>query len=397
MHYLLLVALSATLYTNAYWWNGESFSFGERYVEDGYFVETSSDVVNTVDLGGNYVLPPLADAHNHNLQNPYLAERFAQRYINSGILYGAMLCGDPESAKATETLLAEKKLDILVAGACVSSSDGHPLRMAMGGLGESAQVAPEAIYDKSYIVVDTVKDIAAKQPLFAQAGGRLTKLILVHHEDSTRRGDKTYFGVNGLRPEVVAPLVQAAHRRNQIVVVHTESAADFSLAVNAGADWIGHLPGYHWHAGKSAAAYRLSDSSVQRAAARDIAVIPTASVVSLFKMDARQRAEVQKLQAENLSKLREAGVTLLAGSDLFMGSVIDELIYLQQFDFTARELLNIATQVTPKKLFPQRAIGRLANGFEASFVSYTKDPLTDLEVLRTPQRVIKKGVPLHRP
>lgn len=398
MRLWLMAVISTTLYTNAYWWTGDGFDYGKRYVADGIFVAASEQVDTTVDLEGQYVLPPLADAHNHNLQTPYLVENFAQGYVDQGVLYGAMLCGSPSSAAQTRELLAATALDIRLAGACVSSSDGHPLRMAMGGVGENAKQAPEAIYDKGYIVIDQPSDIAAKRRLFEQAGGDLSKLILVHHEDDARRNNETYFGLNGLTAEVFVNLVNELHKNGQTVVVHTESAADFALAVSAGVDWIGHLPGYHWHEGKTADDYRLSETVVQQAAAQGIAVIPTASVVNLFNgLNEQEVAQVQALQKENLHLLQHAGVTLLSGSDLFMGSVVDELLYLQQFDFTPAELLMMSTFTTPKALFPQRNIGRLDDGYEASFVSFERNPMNDLEHLSSPVYVVKQGRQLQTP
>lgn len=391
MRLVVLALLSVTLYSNGYWWDGTGFEYGQRYVADGEFVDATAEITTKIDLAGQFVLPPLADAHNHNLQNPFLADRFAQRYIEQGVLYGAMLCGNPQTAEQTRKTLRGFHLDMRIAGACISSSDGHPLRMAMGGSGENAKRAPETIYDQSYIVVDDVSDIAAKQALFEQAGGHLSKLILVHHEDDTRRNNPTYFGVNGLEEEVVAPLVDALHKLGHTVVAHTESAADFALAVEAGVDWVGHLPGYHWHDGKDANDYRVSEIAAQQAALRDIAVIPTASVVNLFELTKVQRQQVQRLQAENLATLRQAGVRLLAGSDLFMGSIIDELVYLEQFDFSRTELLNMVTQTTPRALFPNRQLGALRVGYEASFVSYSNNPLEDLEQLRNPNYVVKNG------
>lgn len=391
MRLIVFALLSATLYSNAYWWNGSGFTYGDRYVADGQFVAETTEIEETIDLAGQFVLPPLADAHNHNLQSPFLAERFAQRYIQQGVLYGAMLCGDPSSAAQTRNYLAQVQLDMRVVGACISSSDGHPLRMAMGGSDDDAKRTPESIYDNNYIVIDTPSDINKKKTLFDEAGGDLSKLILVHHEDDSRRQNPRYFGVNGLSAEVVPPLVADLHRRGQTVVAHTESAADFALAVAAGVDWIGHLPGYHWHDGKVASDYRLTQEAVNQAAAQGTLVIPTAAVVTLFGLSQHELEKVQRLQAENLALLRQTGVTLLAGSDLFMGSVIDELLYLEQLNFSRVELLTMATQTTPRALFVERQIGALASGYEASFVTYRQSPLRDLQHLRAPQHVVKRG------
>ncbi|MFC0446185.1 amidohydrolase family protein [Pseudidiomarina halophila] len=387
---------SAEVYRNGKWWDGSDFVATTFYVEDGVFVDPGAveKVSISHDLQGAFVLPPLADAHNHNLQSPWLADNFHDRYLKQGILYGAMLCGSHSSAKLTRERLKLAGLpSIKVAGACLSSSDGHPLRMALKSREGQPDVAPDRIYDKSYLVIDTVADINKKWPLIEQGAVDLVKIIIVHHEDQTRRDNEEFFGVNGLSAEVVVALVPFLQERGLRVVAHTESAADFALAVAAGVDWIGHLPGYHWSTGKTAAAYRLTEEVAAQAAAKGIHVIPTAGVVNLFSdLSPAQRQQVQALQRENLRRLRQAGVSFLTGSDQFMGSVVDELIYLREIlGFDAQALINSATRTTPQALFPGRKVGKLEIGFEASFNVYQTNPVTDFSNLSAPAQVVQQG------
>ncbi|MDN7128039.1 amidohydrolase family protein [Pseudidiomarina sp. 1APR75-33.1] len=390
------VVQGADAYRNGYWWNGSEFVQDTRFVEAGKFVAAHrvKQVSNSYDLDGAYMLPPLADAHNHNLQTPWLVDNFHSSYIDRGILYGAMLCGSHLNAgEAREGLRRARLASIKVAGACISSSDGHPLAMALASRGGRSETAPASLYDHSYIVVDAVGDIERKWPLIAAGAEDLVKIILVHHEDQTRRGAPEYFGLNGLIVKVVMALVPYLQERGLRVVAHTESAADFSLAVAAGVDWVGHLPGYHWAEGKIAEDYRIAEATARLAAAKGIKVVATAGVVELFKnVSAAEKKRVQNLQKENLELLRTAGVELLSGSDQFQGSVIDELIYLREhMHLDAVALLNTATRVTPKALFPERQVGELGPGFEASFNAYPGNPLADFAVLRKPIAVVQQG------
>ncbi|MFC7158932.1 amidohydrolase family protein [Pseudidiomarina halophila] len=156
---------------------------------------------------------------------------------------------------------------------------------------------------------------------------------------------------------------------------------------------MGHLPGYHWSTGKTAAAYRLTEEVAAQAAAKGIHVIPTAGVVNLFSdLSPAQRQQVQALQRENLRRLRQAGVSFLTGSDQFMGSVVDELIYLREIlGFDAQALINSATRTTPQALFPGRKVGKLEIGFEASFNVYQTNPVTDFSNLSAPAQVVQQG------
>ena len=56
-----------------------------------------------MDLRGQVLVPPLAEAHNHNLQTAWGWQQFAQRYLDEGVFYAAMLCGDPASVAGCAT------------------------------------------------------------------------------------------------------------------------------------------------------------------------------------------------------------------------------------------------------------------------------------------------------
>ncbi|MDX1706735.1 hypothetical protein [Pseudidiomarina sp.] len=384
-------------YKNGYWYQNGAFRAMDRYVEDGRFVELGDGAAaEVVDLGGGYVIPPYAEAHNHNLQSPWLAENYAPAYHQKGIFYAAMLCGNHRTAAKTRQTLKEGGLvDVVLAGACISSSDGHPLRMAINSRRtEDFEPNPEDLYDRSYIVIDSPEEVAQKWPLIEAGSDDLVKIILVHHERAERRNNETFFGVNGLAAETVKALVPFLQARGRRVAAHTESAADFALAVAAGVDWIAHLPGYNWWEGHTAADYRLSDQSVAQAAEKNILVIPTAGVVALMGDKSVDRLQaVAALQRDNLQRLREAGVTLLTGSDRFDADVLSEVDYLAGLDmFTRFELLEMLVHVTPRALFPERRVGRLEEGYEASFLVLGGNPIVDFAHLRNIRLRVKRGV-----
>jgi len=182
------------------------------------------------------------------------------------------------------------------------------------------------------------------------------------------------------------------------VIAHTESAADFQTAVHAGVDAIAHLPGYHWWPGKTAADYRLADSAIAAAAKAKVAVMTTTSVSTLFAIPADQLAAVRSLQQDNLRRLKQAGVTLLAASDRFDANVLTEINYLDSLSlFNRAELLQMLTQDTARFIFPNRNIGRLQNGYEASFVTVLANPLQDLSSLSQVQLRVRQGQRLKVP
>ena len=395
---LLIVAASAsaaTRYDNGLWWDGSEFVAQSLYVVDGFFsADRPGSISEVIDLEGQYVIPPYAEAHNHNLQNPWLAGRFSEAYVEAGIFYAMMMCGNSQTRDATIEVLASTPLDVVLVDACITSSDGHPVRMALQPSHEGAPVPePEDIYDRSLIIMDSVADIESKWPLITASDAGVVKIILVHSEVSSRRDDEQFFGVNGLEPEVALKLVPFLQDKGLRVAAHAESAADFAVAVEAGVDFIAHVPGYRWWDGHDEQSYRLDDEAIVRAARQETYVITTASVVNLFSdQTAEQRQRVQELQAENLANLQAAGVPVLIGSDRFDANVLAEYDYLAELDvFDDQELLNMLTRDTARAIFPGRRIGVLSAGHEASFLVLSDNPLQVRSALREPALRVIKG------
>src|SRR5436190_16733694 len=55
---------------NGHWFDGQRFEERTLYSVDGRFVaERPAKVERTLDLGGGYVVPPFAEAHNHNVHD----------------------------------------------------------------------------------------------------------------------------------------------------------------------------------------------------------------------------------------------------------------------------------------------------------------------------------------
>jgi len=199
-------------------------------------------------------------------------------------------------------------------------------------------------------------------------------------------------------PEVLAALVPLAREAGLRVVAHVDTAEDFRLAVEAGVDSIAHLPGYRIDKGRSAADYRLSDGMASRAAAQGVRVIPTMAA-SHYYTSARpgEAAAIAGLYADNLRLLRSHRVRLLTGSDRFEGSVLDEIDALAGTGlFRPAELVAMSSVHTAQWMFPQRRVGCLEPGCEASFNVYPANPLEDLKRLRAPVLVVKQGTAVAR-
>ena len=226
---------------NARWFDGRTIQRGNLYVENGVFVAKKPAKVNRkMDMRGQVLINPLAEAHNHNLQTAWGWGRFADQYIDEGVFYAAMLCGDPASVADVRPLAASPAApDVSFVTACITSSDGYPLAAVLPDLTAEAAAAQQQI-----VLVDNPEQAARQWPAIKARGGAWLRLVLAHSERPDLRQRTEHFGRLGLSPETASALTRLAHADGRRVVAHVETAADFDAALTAGVDAIAHLPGY---------------------------------------------------------------------------------------------------------------------------------------------------------
>ena len=360
---------------NASWFDGAGFKRGTLYVVDGRFTATKPKTVNrSMDLKNQFLLPPLAEAHNYNLQNDWGADRFANRYIAEGVFYAAMLCGDPAGVDPVRPRFAKPETpDVVFVTACVTSSEGQPLPALLAA---SPGKTRADFVDKAVIVMDKPEDVERKWPLVAGRKSDALRLVL------------GYSGRQGLNAETAIALTQRAKKAGLRVIAHVETAADFDLALRAGVDFIDHVPGYSQPAGEQPERFQISAESAVQANRQKVSVITGLAASQLFKLKGTQSEMLKR----NLQVLKEAGVNLLIGSDLFTDTAQAELKALAATKlFTNEELLRMATITTPHALFPKRQLGCFEPGCEASFLLLANDPTQDIDAVQQPLLRVKAG------
>lgn len=383
---------------DAQWFDGEGFRRGTLYVVDGKFTAEKPKRVNRrMELRAQFLIPPLAEAHNYNLQNGWGVDRYAQRYLQDGVFYAAMLCADPSGVDPIRSRLAGPEApDVLFVTACITSSDGQPLGALMAAAASSAPgaAAPKVqdFADKTVLVMDTPEQVEQKWAQIAPRHTDWIKVVLSHHDRPELRSRSDLQGRLGMTPETVAAVVRHAHRDNLRVVAHVDTAADFEAAVLAGVDLIAHLPGYYNPHGEALERFALKSGAAAEAARRKVAVITATATTAMFKTTVEQQAQLRQVQARNLEVLKAAGVTLLLGSDMFNDTAQAELRSLAQLNvLTPAELLKMATITTPRTLFAQRKLGCFEPGCEASFLLLASNPLERLEAVEKPLLRVKQG------
>ncbi len=378
---------------NARWFDGRQIQHGNLYVENGVFVAKKPPKVNRkMDLRGQVLINPLAEAHNHNLQTAWGWGQFADKYIDEGVFYAAMLCGDPAGVAEVRPLAATPAApDVSFVTACITSSDGYPLAAVLPEPTAEAAAAQQQI-----VLVDSPEQAVQQWPAIKARGGAWLRLVLAHSERPELRQHTEHFGRLGLTPESAAALTRLAHADGRRVVAHVETAADFDAALAAGVDVIAHLPGYANTLDEAPERFALSEAAAAQAARQHTAVITTTAATALFKVDEASLAALRDVQRANLARLQAAGVPLLLGSDVFIGTARAELHALNALGMDRTTLLRLATIATPRALFPSRKLGCFEPGCEASFLVLGGDPLADLTQVDMPMLRVKQGRLLTR-
>jgi imidazolonepropionase-like amidohydrolase len=379
-------------YVNGEVFDGESFAPRALVVEGGRIIAADpTSAAERVDLQGGYVVPPFCEAHNHNLGSADENQEAIDRYLSEGIFYVGTLSNLPAfTDPVRHTYNIPHSVDTIFGNGGLTASGGHPIRLRESLLerGVYPGFTRETLADHSYFVVDNEADLERKWALITSFRPDFIKIFLLWSEEfDARRDDANFFGQKGLDPALVPRIVERAHAEGLRVFAHVESAHDFHVAVSSGVDVIAHLPGNDGPA-------EIDPADARLAAERGISVMTTTVLIErpARRRDAERYQAMRDAQIANLRLLRDAGVTLAAGSDEVRQTSSAEIAHLRGLGvFDNAGLLRMWSRDCSRTLFPERQLGELRSGFEASFLVLGADPLANFDATTDIRMRIKDG------
>lgn len=350
---------------------------GIFYAVDGQLQTIAPEgVARSVDLGGGIVVPALADAHNHALADGRFEEE-ANRFLAQGIFW----VQNPNSVrtpslKARELAAAAETPDVRYSMAGLTSSGGHPAQIYDAAAAHMPGWSPDRMDGEAYVAIDSEADLERRWSEILGGGPDLLKTYLERSEaHESRRGDDAFYGKRGLDPKLLPKIVARARAESLRVTTHVTSAEDVRVAIAAGVDELAHLP-----------LERLTADDARAIAAAGVVVVTT----TLSHRPTPGVEDLDALHAHNLKILFEHGVWLVLGTDSHK-SVLDEALNLVRLGVDRAVVLELLTEKTAQWVFPERAIGRLTPGAEASFLVLSADPRQHLEAFRRPALRVKEG------
>ncbi len=96
-----------------------------------------------------------------------------------------------------------------------------------------------------------------------------------------------------------------------------------------------------------------------------------------------RRTAVQSFHAKTLKNLLDKGVNVLMGSDDVLRTTRGELNYWYTLGYVEYpKVLKILCENTPRAIFPNRKIGKIADGYEASFLVLGDNPVNNILKIR---------------
>lgn len=385
--------------TGARVFDGEN-SLGTVDVEvaDGKIASVGGDHPDGVDLidgSGATLLPGLIDAHTHTD-----AESLRQALAFGVTTEFDMLSMPHQMIPLRSQVAASNGLaDVRSPSIGLTPAGGHPHQLRKGE------------GDPPWPTATRPEEVAAFVEARIAEGADYLKVLV---EDGRLFGSDT---LPRLAPELVEATVRESHHRGKMVLAHAMTAETVEQVVDAGVDGLTHL---FFDRPPTA-------ELIAKVAAADTFVIPTLTVIASITGEpaARRLADDRRVYPklapewrenlsgamatsprsyfgyalETLAALKEAGVSILAGTDAaHLGapgmahgaSLHDELRLLTTAGFTPTEALRAATSV-PAQRFGLTDRGRIKPGLRADLVLVTGDPTATIGDTLSIRRVWRNG------
>ncbi|MFB6285754.1 MAG: amidohydrolase family protein [Candidatus Bipolaricaulia bacterium] len=346
------------------------------------------------DLAGMTVLPGLIDSHVHfgvpeapsyeayqNVSIPSIIWRTARMFpshrrafIQNGVT-SIKSVGDvyPWIVNVKRSI-ANANLGgprVFAAGPVFTAPGGHPVSTIYQG--------NDYLIENAARQVDDPKRARQEVQALAQGGVDFIKAI---YEAGGPQNE-----LPRLDPQVLKAIIDEAHAQGLKVTVHTSTPSEVRDVVELGADGIEHGVTN----GES-----LSEETIQLLSERNVAYDPTLSVIEAQVELTDRPTEVLKEAQATVKALDQAGVTIVAGTDVgnpglkFGPSLHRELELLVESGMTSKEAIQAATRNAARWLEGDD-LGTVEPRKLADLTIVAGNPLDDIAQTRQVRMVIKDG------
>ncbi|MDA3898594.1 MAG: amidohydrolase family protein [Desulfobacteraceae bacterium] len=417
--------------------NADILIENKRITKIGAIFEPETDC-RIIDGTGKTIIPGLIDHHIHIsapggppwfpvLPNQNLIDRNLSAFLFAGVttvfdMGGAVY--DLEALK--KKISAEEKINprLFYAGKMLTKKGGHPDPMLR-------ELIPwpfsSILINQIAFLIEDREDIAPAISENTAHGSSLTKIMV----------DQIPMGIPSLYEDLITDIVKESDKAGRVVGSHIGSESDLLTGLNSGVQFFCHAP------------YRssVSDSTIAAMLEKQAVIIPTLVVfeysANFFKNELvftdldRQVLDPEILKAymevpegglktddpqleswvhdvityqeikyENVRKMKEAGITIIAGSDspnvatVGGASLHTEMrLLVERCGFTPIEAVAAATSVSGdmlEKTTGEKGLGRIRKGGPADLVILNGDFRDDITQTENIYMVISDGQIVNR-
>ena len=363
-----------------------------------------------IDGSGKYLIPGLADMHNH---------------LSSGLPLPPM----PASEKNLATLLNWGITTIFCPG--ITMQDYREIRSAVAadslkyphfysaGNAFTAEGGFDPSHGEASLRPNTPGEAREQVRAMKAAGVDAIKMIM----DSGTSGGRPAKVL--LKPEIYAAIIDEAHKLGLKAIVHVPALEDAKAVLRSGADGLIHavysdrVDAEFLQLMKQNHAFYMSTSSLEedmtgpaawvaRLAAFDDRGRVPASSYAMFRQpevleQIRTRLGVHPKEMIgyvrwNIKAVHDAAIPVITGTDTGVTGVIRgisslmELVLHVEAGLTPRETLRAATYEAQRMLGQEREAGTVEVGKIADLVMLDANPLEDIRNIRRVNRVIRGGI-----
>jgi len=406
--------LPTLAFEGAQWFDGEGFHPATFYSVDGELTsQRPSTVDRTLDLSGTFLVPPYGDAHIHGFESSRYLEYTIASYLRQGVFYAR----NPNNCLSGREAAADSvnqpwSVDVAYANGGITAPGAHPVftyeALALGYRPYQVRDRAEEIRanrteaGNCYFVAAGRQDLHEAWPQILEGEPDFIKVYLngsEHYAERQRQGKQP----KGLDPDLLPLIVEKADSSGLRTIAHIETAHDFRVALDAGVDEVAHMAGYAVNTEDpdlTETDYTVDAQTLREAGTKGMVVNPTfyraIQMIRYIAEDSRPDsatvAQIRRFHRDVLRELRDQDVPIVIGGDSPGLSPLDEAMYYHELGTVDNAaVLRMLSVVTPRRIFPDREIGCLDDGCEASFLALEGNPLDDISHLRRIAVRLKEG------
>jgi imidazolonepropionase-like amidohydrolase len=356
---------------------------------DGFHAEPSWE---SVDVSGRFLIPGLINTHVHlaTEADPQAARTYLRRELFSGVTTVRDMAGD---SRLLVELKREAEFDEIV--------------------------APDIFFVALFAGPDFFADPRTHQAAHGRTAGDVPWMRAITPATDLRQAVAEARGTGAtaikiyadLPAELVSAITTEAHRQNMLVWAHaTVFPARPSEVVDAGVDVISHscLLGYE-------IAEPVVPAYQHRVPVATLATLKADHKLGALMMHIRQRGTILDATAyvydsdptpncpagaeDYLTRLAyKAGIPISVGTDddpggqeAFSNMDNEMAVLVRNVGMSTADVIRSATIIGARTLAQEQALGSIAAGKSADFVLLSKNPLDNIDNIRSVEMVVKHG------